>query len=385
MGMTTETQKVRAWWWAKQGLDGSMRGRPAAEVLERAGWARSVAGAAPYLTMWSRAGIGRQQVDQAVAALEIHELPSARGCTYVVPAAHFPLALGAAAALGELPDIKTARKLGVSNAELDRLCRAVVDALEDGPLDPEQIRERTGKAARNLGEAGKKKGMITTLPVALGMLQIRGSIRRVPVNGRLDQQRYRYTLWDVEPAGGEVITRLARLYFEWIGPAPVADFQAFAGIGGKAAKAAVETLGLVPSGAGELLMLPEERDDFEAFRPPEQPQYALTGSLDALVLLRRNVATLVEGEGAGEVAGLSDLPSHAIFDRGRLVGLWEFDPDAGTIAWRSFIPPDDSLRAAVQKTEVFVRDELGDARAFSLDSPKSRRPRIEALRKAASK
>lgn len=46
--------------------------------------------------------------------------------------------------------------------------------------------------ARNLGEAGKKKGVITTLPVALGILQAHGEIRRVPVNGRLDQQRYGY-------------------------------------------------------------------------------------------------------------------------------------------------------------------------------------------------
>jgi len=30
-----------------------------------------------------------------------------------------------------------------------------------------------------------------------------------------------------------------------------------------------------------------------------------------------------------------------------------------------------------------VRDELGDARSFSLDSPKSREPRIAALRAAA--
>ncbi|MFJ4191386.1 hypothetical protein [Kitasatospora sp. NPDC089509] len=35
------------------------------------------------------------------------------------------------------------------------------------------------------------------------------------------------------------------------------------------------------------------------------------------------------------------------------------------------------------RTEAFVRDELGDARGFSLDSPKSRAPKIAALREAA--
>ena len=31
--------KLRAWWWQRQGLDGSLAGQPAAEVLERSGWA----------------------------------------------------------------------------------------------------------------------------------------------------------------------------------------------------------------------------------------------------------------------------------------------------------------------------------------------------------
>lgn len=42
--------------------------------------------------------------------------------------------------------------------------------------------------------------------------------------------------------------------------------------------------------------------------------------------------------------------------------------------------PNAALRRAVARTEVFVRDELGDARSMSLDSPKSRQGRIEALR-----
>jgi len=31
--------------------------------------------------------------------------------------------------------------------------------------------------------------------------------------------------------------------------------------------------------------------------------------------------------------------------------------------------------------EAYVRDQLGDARSFSLDSSASRRPRIEAIRR----
>ena len=83
-----------------------------------------------------------------------------------------------------------------------------------------------------------------------------------------------------------------------------------------------------------------------------------------------------------EVGGLMDLPSPAILDRGRLVGLWEYDPESQSIAWTSFIRSNTDLEKAVRRTEEYVRTQLGDARSFSLDSPKSRVPRIQALRKS---
>lgn len=80
------------------------------------------------------------------------------------------------------------------------------------------------------------------------------------------------------------------------------------------------------------------------------------------------------------LGALGDLPAQGIVDRGRLVGLWDYDPEAGEIAWASFVPPDDALREAVERTAAFVRDELGDARGSSLDTHAARRPRLDALR-----
>jgi hypothetical protein len=79
-----------------------------------------------------------------------------------------------------------------------------------------------------------------------------------------------------------------------------------------------------------------------------------------------------------------DFESHAIVDRGRLVGVWEYDQPTESIAWVSSLKKDKALQEAVTRTEEFVRRQLGDARSFSLDSPKSRAPRIAALRKAAA-
>ena len=59
MGGFMDAARLRAWWWQRQGLDGSLEGKSAAEVLDRAGWARSVGGANPYLTLFARAGLGR--------------------------------------------------------------------------------------------------------------------------------------------------------------------------------------------------------------------------------------------------------------------------------------------------------------------------------------
>ncbi len=387
-------EKLRAWWSHRQALDGRMADANAAAVLAETGWVRSVGGVSPYLALLARAGTSREAADAAVAKVEIHELPAARGCTYVLAEGDFALALSVGGSMGD-GEMKVAAKLGVTEKEVDKLCDAVVSALAKGPLDPDAIRDSTGKASRSLGEEGKKKGLTTTLPLALGRLQARGDIRRVPQNGRLDQQRYKYTLWKPNPlakykmTAEEVQTELARRFFTWAGPATAAEFQAFAGLGVKAAKAAMEPLKLVGFD-DERMMTAAQREEFEAFRVPKAAQYVLVGSIDGIALFRRGLTSIVDEADASHklLKGIGsawlDLPSHAIFDRGRLVGLWEYDPETQTIAWTSFVPKNKDLTAAVARTEAYVRDQLGDARSFSLDSPKSRVGRIEELRRLAT-
>jgi len=395
------TPKLRAWWFHRQGLDGSLGRATPPQVLERAGWARSVGGVGPYLTLFSRARTSRQAADDAAARLQIHELPSARGCTYVLPARDFAVGLKVGEEAAAAP-MKVATKLGVTEKEIVKLERAVLDALDGrDPMDPDAIRDATGKASRNLGDEGRKKGVTTTLPLALGRLQAKGEIRRVPVNGRLDQQRYRYARWTPSPLTaygeslGNAYTDLARLYFGWVGPASLAEFQWFASLGMKAVKEAVAPLELTGAReAGDRLFLPQDVDAWETFEGPGEPCYALVSSLDSIAAARRNLSSLVDAKDQARpvladttekpLGGLSDLPSHAIFDRGRLIGLWEYDADESRIAWCTFgVRKTKPLVAAVEEMEAFVRDQLGDARSFSLDSPKSRTKRIEALQRSS--
>ena len=368
--------ELSTWWWRRQGLDGSAMGFSAAEVLSKSGWARSVSGVGPYLSLYARAGHTRPGIDQAVANLELHELPSARGCTYVVPAADFALALECARGSGH-SEMATAQKLCVTTREVEQLEAAVQQALKGGPLDPAALTDACGSKARQLGEAGKKKGLNSTLPVALGRLQTEGVIRRVPVNGRLDNQRYRYTLWNLPlPArpAEEAFVELARKYFQWTGPATLAEFQWFSGLGVKKAQNAIAPLGLEQM-PDQRWIFPADREALEAKAKPDQ-RVALVSSLDP-----RDTAREVLGEKQlCQLGGITDLMFNAILRGGRLIGLWEYDPATEAIAWMGFVKKDQAMEQAVAATREMIRGELGDARSFSLDSPKSRQPRIDWLR-----
>jgi hypothetical protein len=388
--------------WRRQGLDGALDGASPREALSQAGWARSIGGVGPYVAFKSRTGSSRAEADAAVANVSIHELPSARGCTYVVPQEDYALALRLAQGTSEPAELSVAKKhLGVTDAEMDRLCEAVLDALQHGPADPKDIRGKVGDAVRSLGDEGKKRGQTSTLPLALGMLQLQGSIRRVPTNGRLDQQRYAYALWTGKRPQPERMTfeealaTLAAKYFQWIGPAKLKHFQWFTGVSAKHCKTAMENAGIVPVDAGEEWWIhPSLLAEWNEFHPSGEADVKLLSSVDSLLLLQRDLSLYLDQEdasreGAGEKAlvglnGLADLPNLAICDRGRIIGLWEFDAFAGEIVWMTFDRPTSKVEAAVAQMGAFVKDELGDARSFSLDSPESRRTRVDLLRQLSA-
>lgn len=389
-----DAEALRAWWAHRQGLDGSLEGADAAEVLEASGWARSVGDAAPYLTLHARADLLRSEVDAAVAGLAVHELPSARGCTYVVPAAQYATALTVGQAAVDGGAVATARGIGVDDAEIDRLCTDVVDALEE-PLDAQSLEDALGGAVRDLGPEGRGRGIANTLVVALAVLQSRGRIRRIPVTGRLDQPRARYARWDDGPLadGGPSVEdancELAQLFLSWAAPATLGHVRSFTGLSAAATSAALASCDIVTApveGREDLVLLAEDLDELVGFEPPDEPQVALVAAVDGLFLLRRAPADHLDD---GDVdhpllktagRGFLDLPSPAIVDRGRLIGLWEFDVDAGTIAWATFQPASDAVRAAVAATEAWLRDDLGNAWNVGVDAPESRRSRVDALR-----
>jgi hypothetical protein len=330
-----------------------------------------------------------------VARREIHELPAARGCTYVVPAADYALALACARAQGD-GEMAVARTLGVTDAEIDRLCDAVVAALAGDAREPDAIRAAVGGAARSLGEAGKKKGLSTTLPLALGRLQAAGRIRRVPADGRLDRQRYRYARWDDAPRwpdGGDPFAALARRYFaERPGHARrvavvLGARRAGRARGGRAVRprARVARVGPAPAprGRGRVPRLRRARRPGTRWwaastrcSPPARARHAARPGR------RRPPCRAADGRagGAGRARASCRPASHAIVDAG-VVGLWEYDADAGEWLGHLRRATMGGLRAAVAATALRAR-HLGDG-ARQLE-PESRRARRAAAARRAS-
>jgi hypothetical protein len=388
--------RLRAWSWHRQGLDGSLAGCTAEQVLARAGWARSVGGANPYLTLFARAGIRRGQVDADVLAHRILELPTARGCTYVLGRDDFAWALRLGQAAAEAT-FKVVGRLGVDRGEIALLEEQVLHALTEAgvPLDPRQLKDELGDSVRNLGEEGKKKGATTTLPTALGILQADGRIRRVPAGGRLDQQRYAYAPWGLRPSelsDEEIRAELIRHYLGWTGGATFKQSQWFTGFTVAQSKAALADVGAVEvptagagTGSGSLWMLPDDVDLLAAFEEPAEEQIQLLAGSDSLVLLRRNAAELLAEEdqdkaALGSLALQADLPDHPILDRGRIIGLWQYDPARERIAaWVFGASTTPAVTRRIAEVEAWIKEDLADFRAYSLDSPASRQKRIDAL------
>lgn len=392
-------ERLRAWAWHKQGLDGSLTGYTAEQVFARAGWARSVGGANPYLTLFARSGIRREQVDADVLSHRILELPTARGCTYVLGRDDFAWALQ----LGKDPAeaFRVLGRLGVDRAELTLLEEQVLHTLAEAgaPLDPRQLKDELGDSVRNLGEEGKKKGATTTLPTALGILQSQGRIRRVPANGRLDQQRYAYELWDLPPSPLDddgARAELIRRYLGWTGGATLKQSQWFTGFTVAQSKVALAAVGAVEvptavttAGGDGLWILPDDVESLAAFEEPADEQIQLLAGTDSLVLLRRNAADMLDEADRDKkvmasLALQADLPDHPILDRGRIIGLWQYEPGNERIVPWLFHPATPAVTRRIAEVEAWIREDLGDFRAFSLDSPATRQKRIDGLAAAAA-
>jgi hypothetical protein len=365
-------------------------------LLFCSGWIRGVGSVTPYFHLNSRGGYSREQVDQSLANLEIQELPAVRGCTYIVPKECFALALALAHFPGDEFKLGAGeRRLGFTEEKLNNLESQVLSVLYYGDADPRQLRNELGDKVTSFGEEGKKYGLSSDLPTVLQRLQLKGKIRRVPKNGRLDNETYNYAVWRNNPLDGfsmtkaELQAQLAEMYAQWISPFTIEEFQWFSGFSKRDALAAL--------GQEKTLRCQDEHyihtdlvEIFENLQSDPTPNPQFLTCLDNLIMLTRNLALHIDKADRPLVAkiegkeipkgSLFDLDNHPIFDRGRLVGLWAFDQPNQELVYTAWGSDKDLITQRAAETEAFIKEQLGDARSFSMDSTKSRQPRINLLR-----
>jgi len=344
-----------------------------AKVVQRTGWMHTAGGAGPYLSLKARIPtLHSRQVDDVVyGKFDVLELPSVRDSTMLVPREDAAVALAA----GRRSFDARLKKLSLERKELETLADRIVKTIGDGVRSADALRaELPSKLIRDLGEAGKRLGFGSTLPIALRLLQAQGRLIRLAENFRLDAKRYFYRRWpDSVPLSdppADLDRALAERFLTWAAPANVDDFAFWAGIGKTAAKKAL-------SGAP----------------PPREAQRLKRGVLllpfrDNYFALHRGLTEFAEGvrvldynNKPRRIEEVESLHHNAIVVDGQLRGIWEYDPGEEKVIWMTFQPTRE-IEDAVAKTEEFIREELGDHKFYALDHGRTRGLRLAFIRRS---
>ncbi|MFP2928885.1 DNA glycosylase AlkZ-like family protein, partial [Pyxidicoccus sp. 3LG] len=354
-------------------------------------------------------GLRREDLDSAADANRVQVIPAVRGCIYLVPRSEVPLVLRVAEEQYRKRAEREHAKVGLPPKELADVAEAALVALRKGPLSTDALRKALpAGVVRSLGEAGKKVGISSTLPPALRHLEFEGKVERRMEGGRLDTERYLWRLTAKSPYAGAKVpsdaeernARLAALFFRQFGPATVDDFATWAAFSQRDAKAAVERAGLVPvavEGYAEVAHVTEEALEVLRAPAPEASSFSLLPAGDLYVTSHGGPALLTDpkhhgikvpvwGHTQGSTLGdVTHMMLRPVLEGDRLVGLWELDSKAEGVVVHTFesLPPKrrKALRALADEVAAFLRDDLGHARAFTLDSEETVQERAAYIRK----
>jgi hypothetical protein len=395
-----DLERVRAFWLAKQGLLEPVGGDVAA-LVEATGWVRTLGGVEAYLALRARrAGITRAEIDAALAARDVQVLPAARGCIYLVPRSDAPAALALAESLARTRRAKEVAAAGAKPAEVTKLARQVLGVLDE-PRTTDAIRKALpAKAVRSLGEAGKQVGLSSLLPVALRDLEFRGAIDRITESGRLDSERYLWRRADGREVAAPKIplADVTARFLAYAGPATAKEVADFTGAAQRDVKAALAELRVasveVDGYARDALVLADDVGALEA-QEPAPPKLTLLPTDDNLLTWRggprvfadaKHHARLVESWGSSKPVALGEAKhlGRAVMRGAELVGFWEADVARGEATFALFTPVPATQKKELallgHETVAFLKEELGHARTFSLDTDEHVAARAAAMR-----
>jgi hypothetical protein len=393
---------ARALWWQKQALAGTTKG-PLATLLGASGWLRTLGGADVYLAARARRpGMKRAELDAAVAAGDLRVHPAVRGCIYLVPPGAVPDLLALNAPAWRAQAEKDLGKLGKTIAVVEALAPAVLATLTK-PMTPDAIRKAFQGEIPSYGEAGKKLGLSSPLPLALRLLEFAGQIERSLDGGKLDSERYlwRRTAGKLGAAAGDHDRRVGNIvdaFLGFAGPATLAQLSAWSGRAQRDLKAAIGKLDaacVTVEGLGEAYVRPADLQG----KPPAPRGTALVAFEDNY-LVNHGLAAVTEpkhhavkadiwggGKRTEALGKANHVLSRSIVIDGLIAGFWEVDPRTAGAVWHTFDPTPKPLARELDErtadTAKFLLDELGHAKVFSLDTMDDVQARADRIVKLA--
>lgn len=407
-----DAASVRAVRITAQGLP-APRSPAIVDQIERSGYQRTLGGADAYLAVRARVpALRRGDLEALISEGQLAVTPAVRGCMYVVPRGETPLLLRIAATLSESRDARDAERAGIRPGELDDVGNAVLEELRaSGPLTTDKLRRTLPDGVvRSLGDQGKKVGVSSTLPPSLRRLEFAGRISRLPVDGRLDHERYEWRIAD-----GDLLAQaelpddppalhslLLAGFLNRAGVTTLSAFCKWSGLTKRDAKAALavtdhetvmaEGLGddaIAPPRIARLVKQAENAHDAIAFLPFEDNLIHLAGAVSAWVrpefqdLEVPAWSNMRESRDTTRLGDAKHVRWRSILAAGRICGFWDYEPVEQQVVLSLFDPPTRAMQQRIDDLAAdvtrFLRDDIGHGLSFSIDTDETLIRRCELL------
>jgi hypothetical protein len=280
----------------------------------------------------------------------------------------------------------------MSEADVEKLKTAILNALHGGPKTSDQIqRSVPASLVKEFGPELKRIGFTSSLSLAINLLKEEGKVLKQQGKKRLDSTEYGFLLTssllpEVDPFSlrmEEACAHLAAQYFRAEAPARVKDFAWWAGINvTDAMKAAAEVKPkLVPIAVegtkDEFLVSESDVDALLSFKPPEAAvnfiPYRDTYLKGQQQVVNRFVAEEHADKPFSRWKGkLINDPLATILFNGRVIGVWEWNDDeeeVDLLLFESNIPKsvDKVIHKRAGELANFIRANLGEVRLQGSD------------------
>jgi hypothetical protein len=319
------------------------------------------------------------------------QIETLRGCTMLVPREQAAVALRIRTRTFTELAKQARQQMPVSEADMERLKAAILQALAGASKTVEQIQKSVpATLVRDFGPDLKRIGFINSLSLAINLLKEEGRIIKTQSRRRLDSTEYSYVLLsdllpEVDPfeiRNQEACARLAGQYFTAEAPARVKDFAWWAGINVTDAMKGAEEVKpkLVPipvEGTKDEYLIQElDLDDFYKFTQTESP-FSLIPYRDTFLKGQREIVDrFLRFEHADKPFSrwkgkLINDPLATVIRDGQVIGVWEWNLANKDVDLILFDDTPKTVEKAIRKRAndlaAFIRSNLGEIRLQGLD------------------